>query len=79
MGRRRRSRFDAAEALDDSEVVRDAEESLVAALQESDTAVEALQDSGTDADALRERRRWQIGLAGLLLAFLGVVVARRRN
>jgi hypothetical protein len=78
MGRRRRERAN-AELLDDPEVVRDAEESLVAALQESDTAVEALQDSGTDGRSLRDSRRWRIGIAGTLLALLGIMVARRRR
>lgn len=65
--------------LDDHEVVRDAEESLVAALQESDTAVEALHDSGADGRALRDQRRWRIGIAGMMLALLGIMVARRRR
>lgn len=59
--------------------MRDAEESLVAALQESDTAVEALHDSGTDAYSLRDSRRRRIGIAGMLLALLGIMVARRRR
>jgi hypothetical protein len=78
MARRRRVNAN-AELLDDPEVVRDAEESLVAALQESDTAVEALHDSGTDGRSLRDSRRWRIGIAGTLLALLGIVVARRRR
>ena len=77
MGWRRRE--SAAAEVADEQVVRDAEESLVAALQESDTAVEALGDSGTDARADGTRRRWTIGLAGAFLALLGVVVARRRR
>jgi hypothetical protein len=77
MGLRRRGL--AAEQLADEQVVRDAEESLVAALQESDTAVEALGDSGVDARADGARRRWTIGIAGTLLAVLGIVVARRRR
>jgi hypothetical protein len=68
-----------AEELVDEQVVRDAEESLVAALQESDTAVEALGDSGSDARADGSRRRWTIGIAGAFLALLGVMVARRRR
>lgn len=63
----------------DDEVVRDAEESLVAALQESDTAIEALHDAGADHAVSGDRRRLRIGLAGLLLAMLGLVVARRRR
>ena len=59
--------------------MRDAEESLVAALHESDTAVEAMQDSGLDSDVARSRWTWRIGLAGLVLALLGIMVARRRN
>lgn len=61
------------------EVVRDAEESLVAALQESDTAVEAMGDSTVDGPYAAPSRRWQIGVAGLLLAALGIIVARRRS
>ena len=76
MGRRRR---DSAAEVADEQVVRDAEESLVAALQESDTAVEALVDSGSDAGAEGTRRRWTIGIAGSLLALLGIMVARRRR
>ncbi|MCW2921064.1 MAG: hypothetical protein JWL76_938 [Thermoleophilia bacterium] len=78
MARRRRTQLN-AELLDDHEVVRDAEESLVAALQESDTAVEAMQDSGADGRSLRDSRRWRIGVAGTLLALLGIMVARRRR
>lgn len=73
--RRRGSAAEIAEEL----VVRDAEESLVAALQESDTAVEALGDTGADAGSEGARRRWTIGIAGTLLALLGVMVARRRR
>ncbi|MCW2926564.1 MAG: hypothetical protein JWM86_532 [Thermoleophilia bacterium] len=78
-GRSRDVSFERAEATDDS-VVRDAEESLVAALQESDTAVEAMQDSASGAgpDAAGDRRRWAVG-AGVVLALLGVFVARRRR
>ena len=79
MGLRRRSRDGDAGIVDDQEVVRDAEESLVAALQESDTAVEAMQDSGVDGSAVRDVRRWKIGIAGALLALLGILVARRRS
>ena len=68
-----------AEELVDEQVVRDAEESLVAALQESDTAVEALGDSGADARDDGSRRRWTIGVAGTLLALLGIMVARRHR
>ena len=68
-------------APDDEELVtRDAEESIVAALHESDTAVDAMHD--TAADAGREtgdRQRWKIGAAGLALAVLGLLVARRRR
>jgi hypothetical protein len=78
VGLRRRGSA-AAEQLADEQVVRDAEESLVAALQESDTAVEALGDSGVDARADGSRRRWTIGIAGTLLALLGFMVARRRR
>lgn len=63
----------------EDEVVRDAEESLVAALQESDTALEALHDAGTDQATAGDARRWRIGIAGLILAALGLVVARRRR
>ncbi len=79
MGRRRRAGRADLELVDDQEVVRDAEESLVAALQESDTAVEAMQDSGTDRASWRDARRWRIGIAGTLLALLGILVARRRR
>jgi hypothetical protein len=78
MGRRRRD-ASTAEELVDEQVVSDVEESLVAALQESDTAVEALGDSGADARADGSRRRWTIGVAGTLLALLGIMVARRRR
>lgn len=73
-----RGRNGSSHDLDD-EVVRDAEESLVAALQESDTALEALHDAGTDQAATGDRRGWRIGIAGLILAALGLVVARRRR
>ena len=76
---RRHRRPANSELLDDQEVVRDAEETLVAALQESDTAVEALHDSGTDGRSPHDSRRWRIGIAGTLLALLGIVVARRRR
>lgn len=78
MGWLRRGQVTADELVDE-QVVRDAEESLVAALQESDTAVEALGDSGLDARADGSRRRWTIGIAGALLGLLGVMVARRRR
>jgi hypothetical protein len=74
-----RRRDAASEELVDEQVVRDAEESLVAALQESDTAVEALGDSGMNPGADGSRRRWTIGIAGSLLALLGIMVARRRR
>lgn len=63
----------------DADVALDAERSLVAALQESDTAVETMQD--TSADGRREvpGRAWTIGAAGLILAGLGLLVARRRR
>lgn len=79
MGWRRRGQAADADLVDEHEVVRDAEESLVAALQESDTAVEALGDSTADAALEGSRRRWTIGVAGTLLALLGFVVARRRR
>lgn len=80
MGWRRRDRLGPdVELVDQQEVVRDAEESLVAALQESDTAVEAMSDAGADAGPDETRRRWTIGVAGTLLALLGIVVARRRR
>ena len=60
-------------------MTRDAEESLVAALQESDTAIEALGDSGSDPRTGRDRWHWSIGLAGTVLAILGLVVMRRRR
>jgi hypothetical protein len=75
MGGMRRRRTE--QELLDEQVLRDAEQSLVAALQESDTAVEALQDA--DAVAPRVTRRWRVGIAGLVLATLGLVVARRRR
>lgn len=78
MGRRRRNR-PGVDLVDEHEVLRDAEDSLVAALQESDTAVEALHDSETDGRSLRDDRRVRIGIAGALLALLGVLVARRRS
>jgi hypothetical protein len=74
---RRRRRDESAER--DEAVIRDAEESLVAALQESDTAVEALHDAEVDARAAGGSRRWRFGVAGALLAALGFVVARRRS
>lgn len=64
---------------DDDLVTRDAEESLVAALQESDTAVEALQDAGVADAAPRQRRRLALGTAGVILATLGFLVRRRRR
>jgi hypothetical protein len=80
MLRRIRSEDAPAELADDaSAVLRDCEESLVAALQESDTAVEAIGDTGSDAGSARSRRRWTIGAAGLALAALGFMVARRRR
>lgn len=82
MGLRRRNAGIDPELVDEA-VVRDAEESLVAALQESDTAIEAIADSGSDADgaphARGSRRRWTVGIAGLVLAALGIMVARRRS
>lgn len=66
--------------VDPETVARDAEESLVAALQESDTAVEALHDVGAgvvpDAGAAARPKLW---VAGAVLAVLGLVVARRRR
>jgi hypothetical protein len=82
MGLLRRSRIEDAtpELADDaSAVLRDAEESLVAALQESDTAVEAMGDTGSHAPDAAARRRWTIGVAGVVLAALGIMVARRRS
>lgn len=81
MGRLRRRYRRPADVLDEIEleVERHAEESLVAALQESDTAVEALQDADTDAREGRVSRRWQIGIMGLVLALLGILVARSRR
>ena len=78
MARIRRRQRSQDELLDEA-VVRDAEESLVAALQESDTAIEALQDADADARDGHDSRRWKIGVAGLVLAVLGIVVARRRR
>lgn len=60
-------------------VLRDAEESLVAALQESDTAVEAIHDTGADESPRRSRRRWKLAAGGLVLALLSIMVARRRR
>lgn len=62
----------------DEMIVRDTEESLVAALQESDTAVDAAHDATVDAGS-RTRRRRMITVGGLLLAAIGLVVARRRG
>jgi hypothetical protein len=77
LGRRRNELH--VEYVEDGGVLRDAEESLVAALQESDTAIETLGDAGTDGAAGDSRRRWTIGAAGLALALLGFMVARRRR
>ncbi|MCW2974601.1 MAG: hypothetical protein JWN72_2874 [Thermoleophilia bacterium] len=66
-------------ASDDERAMRDVEEGLVAALQESDTAVETLQDSTQDAPRVARRRRGAIGAAGMLLALLALVVTRRRR
>ncbi len=63
----------------DEQVVRDAEASLVAALQESDTAMETFQDAELDSRSGAASRRWTITIAGLALAALGLVVARRRS
>lgn len=63
---------------DDETVVRDTETSLVAALQESDTAVDATHDATVDAGRSTNRRRL-VTVAGLLLAALGLLVARRRG
>lgn len=76
--RRRRHTELTTDERDDA-VIRDAEESLVAALQESDTAVEAFHDAEVDARAGRSSNRWRVGIAGVLLAALGFVVARRRR
>lgn len=65
------------EFVDEHELVRDAEESLVAALQESDTAVEAIADAGVDGPP--RSRVWTITATGLLLGLLGLLVARRRR
>jgi hypothetical protein len=73
--RRRARPLEPTQELDES-VVRDAEESLVAALQESDTAVEMLHDDESD---MPHRPWWHIGLAGIVLAALGIMVARRRS
>ena len=59
--------------------VRDTEEALIAALQESDTAAETLHDTSLDHPRSARRRRGAIGAAGLLLALLALVVARRRR
>jgi hypothetical protein len=66
-------------ASDDERATRDLEAGLVAALQESDTAVEALQDGSVDRPLHERRRRGLIGVAGLLVATLALVVARRRR
>jgi len=63
----------------DETVVRDAEESLVAALHESDTAVETVRDETIDGAVRAPNRRWTVGFAGLILALLGLLVARRRS
>ena len=62
----------------DEIIARDTEESLVAALQESDSAVDAVHDANADAGR-KERRRRMITVGGMLLAALGLVVARRRG
>jgi hypothetical protein len=77
--RRGHTQVRSSEQLEEQELLRDAEESLVAALQESDTAVEALGDTGADATGRASRRQWTIGAAGLVLAALGFMVARRRR
>ncbi len=79
MARIRRRRHEMNDFDADEAVLRDAEETLVAALQESDTAVEAMQDAEHDVREGRISRRWSFGIAGALLAVLGVVVARRRS
>lgn len=58
-------------------IVRDTETSLVAALQESDSAVDATHDAAVDAG--RRTRRRMLTVAGLALAALGLLVARRRG
>jgi hypothetical protein len=63
----------------DGVVVRDAEESFVAALQESDTAVETIGDSNATSRREAWRNRRAIGAAGVLLAALALLVARRRR
>jgi hypothetical protein len=69
---------DANGSFDEQEaIVRDTETSLVAALQESDSAVDATHDAA--ADAGRRTRRRMLTVAGVVLAGLGLLVARRRG
>lgn len=80
---------DAAEAAAEVEAAaRDCEQSLVAALQESDTAVEALNDGVNDARSGEEVATWRaragrhplrVSLAGLMLAAIGLLFAARRR
>jgi hypothetical protein len=63
----------------DDAVVRDAEQSLVAALQESDTAIETMQDAEADGVTALHSNRVRVTLAGLALALLALLVARRRS
>lgn len=67
-----------APPLDDPTVVRDAEESLVAALQESDTALEVLQDEAAQPGP-RWRSRRGLTLTGVVLAAIALVVLKRRG
>jgi hypothetical protein len=65
--------------VDIDEVVRDTEESIFAALTESDTGFEALHDTGVDADRRRMRQRLKMSAAGAFLAVLWFVATRRRS
>lgn len=68
------------ESFDDPDVVtRDVEETFIAALQESDTAVETIQDAGATPHAAWWRRHRRVGVMGMLLALVGLMVARRRS
>ncbi|MCZ4497110.1 MAG: hypothetical protein JWM25_1695 [Thermoleophilia bacterium] len=65
--------------VDEDEVLRDTEDSLFAALQESDTGFEALQDTGADVDRTRMRQRLGLLLGAAVLTALWLVAGRRRS
>ena len=77
----RRVRRAAAEARDGvrpTDVARDAEESLVGALEESNTAVETLHDADVDSRSRFTRAR-ELGVAALFLLALAMFLKRRRG